>query len=136
LRLEPGEIEARLIEHPAIREAVVMVRDERLVAWYTVRAGIDAPSSGNLARACAGRLPEYMVPGAFVLDALPLTPNDKIDRKALPEPGAMPSSTAHTWRPRVKSKPRWRGSGARCSASNRSDGTTTSSNWAGTRCWR
>ncbi|MBI6946015.1 non-ribosomal peptide synthase/polyketide synthase [Pseudomonas koreensis] len=88
LRLEPGEIEARLIEHPAIREAVVMVRDERLVAWYTVRAGIDAPSLETLRGHVLERLPEYMVPGAFVLlDALPLTPNDKIDRKALPEPG-------------------------------------------------
>ena len=89
LRLEPGEIEARLIEHSAIREAVVMVRDERLVAWYTVRAGIDAPSLETLRAHVLERLPEYMVPGAFVrLDALPLTPNDKIDRKALPEPGA------------------------------------------------
>ncbi|MGP6459925.1 non-ribosomal peptide synthase/polyketide synthase [Pseudomonas parakoreensis] len=89
LRLEPGEIEARLIEHPAIRQAVVMVRDERLVAWYTVRAGIDAPSLETLRAHVLERLPEYMVPGAFVrLDALPLTPNDKIDRKALPEPGA------------------------------------------------
>ncbi|WP_440974850.1 non-ribosomal peptide synthase/polyketide synthase [Pseudomonas koreensis] len=89
LRLEPGEIEARLVEHPAIREAVVMVRDERLVAWYTVRSGVDAPSLESLRAHVLERLPEYMVPGAFVqLDALPLTPNDKIDRKALPEPGA------------------------------------------------
>jgi len=89
LRLEPGEIEARLIEHPAIRQAVVMVRDERLVAWYSLRAGIDAPSLETLRGHVLERLPEYMVPGAFVLlDALPLTPNDKIDRKALPEPGA------------------------------------------------
>ncbi|SNY23214.1 arthrofactin-type cyclic lipopeptide synthetase C [Pseudomonas sp. LAMO17WK12:I6] len=89
LRLEPGEIEARLIEHPAVRQAVVMVRDERLVAWYSLRAGIDAPSLETLRSHVLERLPEYMVPGAFVLlDALPLTPNDKIDRKALPEPGA------------------------------------------------
>ncbi|WP_095139605.1 non-ribosomal peptide synthetase [Pseudomonas sp. Irchel s3a10] len=89
LRLEPGEIEARLIEHPAIRQAVVMVRDERLVAWYTVRSGVEAPSLEALRAHVLERLPEYMVPGAFVLlDALPLTPNDKIDRKALPEPGA------------------------------------------------
>ncbi|WP_025109114.1 non-ribosomal peptide synthetase [Pseudomonas sp. H1h] len=89
LRLEPGEIEARLIEHPAIREAVVMVRDERLVVWYSVRSGVDEPSLETLRAHVLERLPEYMVPGAFVrLDALPLTPNDKIDRKALPEPGA------------------------------------------------
>ncbi|PKA73026.1 arthrofactin-type cyclic lipopeptide synthetase A [Pseudomonas baetica] len=89
LRLEPGEIEARLIEHPAVREAVVMVRDERLVAWYTVRAGIEAPSLEALRAQILAHLPEYMVPAAFVLlGALPLTPNGKIDRKALPEPGA------------------------------------------------
>ncbi|MFJ2709596.1 amino acid adenylation domain-containing protein [Pseudomonas sp. NPDC087346] len=89
LRLEPGEIEARLIEHPAVREALVLVRDERLVAWYTVRAGIAAPSLEVLRAHVLERLPEYMVPGAFVLlDALPLTPNDKVDRKALPAPGA------------------------------------------------
>ncbi|WP_435037097.1 non-ribosomal peptide synthase/polyketide synthase [Pseudomonas neuropathica] len=89
LRLEPGEIEARLIEHPALREVVVMVRDERLVAWYTVRAGVQAPGLEVLRAHVLQRLPEYMVPGAFVLlDALPLTPNDKVDRKALPEPGA------------------------------------------------
>ncbi|PTT89394.1 non-ribosomal peptide synthetase, partial [Pseudomonas sp. HMWF005] len=88
LRLEPGEIEARLIEHPALRDAVVMVRDERLVAWYTVRAGIETPGLEALRAHVLERLPEYMVPGAFVLlDALPLTPNDKVDRKALPEPG-------------------------------------------------
>ncbi len=137
LRLEPGEIEARLIEHSAIREAVVMVRDERLVAWYTVRAGIDAPSLETLRAHVLERLPEYMVPGAFVrLDALPLTPNDKIDRKALPEPGAdavinrpyvAPEGEVETTLARI-----W----ARCSASNRSVVTTTSSNWAGTRCWR
>ena len=89
LRLEPGEIEARLIEHPAVREAVIMVRDERLVAWYTVRGGVATPDLETLRAHMLERLPEYMVPGAFVLlDALPLTPNDKIDRKALPEPGA------------------------------------------------
>ncbi len=79
-----------MIEHPAIREAVVMVRDERLVAWYTVHSGVEAPSLEALRAHVLERLPEYMVPGAFVLlDALPLTPNDKIDRKALPEPGQM-----------------------------------------------
>ncbi|EZP30954.1 non-ribosomal peptide synthase/polyketide synthase [Pseudomonas sp. RIT288] len=89
LRLEPGEIESRLIEHPAIRQAVVMVRDERLVAWYTVRAGVEVPSLETLRAHVLERLPEYMVPAAFVLlDALPLMPNDKVDRKALPEPGA------------------------------------------------
>ncbi|MBH3408931.1 amino acid adenylation domain-containing protein [Pseudomonas glycinae] len=89
LRLEPGEIEARLIEHPAVREAVVLVRDERLVAYFTVREGFDVPRIETLRAHVLDRLPEYMVPGAYVkLDALPLTPNGKVDRKALPAPGA------------------------------------------------
>ncbi|MBV4477086.1 non-ribosomal peptide synthetase [Pseudomonas botevensis] len=88
LRLEPGEIEARLIEHPAVRQAVVLVRDERLVAYFTVRAGSDAPGIEALRAHVLERLPEFMAPGAYVkLDALPLTPNDKVDRKALPAPG-------------------------------------------------
>jgi arthrofactin-type cyclic lipopeptide synthetase A len=89
VRLELGEIEARLLEHPAIREAVVLVRDERLVAYYSVRAEQAAPTLEALRAHVLAQLPEFMVPGAYVmLAALPLTPNDKIDRKALPEPGA------------------------------------------------
>jgi arthrofactin-type cyclic lipopeptide synthetase A len=89
VRLELGEIEARLLEHPAIREAVVLVRDERLVAYYTLRAELAAPTLEALRAHVLAQLPEFMVPGAYVmLAALPLTPNDKIDRKALPEPGA------------------------------------------------
>ncbi|MCE0460638.1 non-ribosomal peptide synthetase [Pseudomonas uvaldensis] len=89
VRLEPGEIEARLIEHPALREAVVLLRDERLVAYYTVREGGEAPSIEALRAHLLERLPEHMVPGAYVLlDALPLTPNDKVDRQALPAPAA------------------------------------------------
>ncbi|WP_277758205.1 non-ribosomal peptide synthetase [Pseudomonas sp. A34-9] len=89
VRLELGEIEARLLEHPAIREAVVLVRDERLVAYYSVRAESPEPTLEALRKHVLAQLPEFMVPGAYVmLAALPLTPNDKIDRKALPEPGA------------------------------------------------
>jgi arthrofactin-type cyclic lipopeptide synthetase A len=89
VRLELGEIEARLLEHPAIREAVVLVRDERLVAYYSVRAESPEPTLEALRTHVLAQLPEFMVPGAYVmLAALPLTPNDKIDRKALPEPGA------------------------------------------------
>ncbi|MGY2438174.1 amino acid adenylation domain-containing protein [Pseudomonas sp. SDO52101_S400] len=96
LRLEPGEIEARLIEHPAVREAVVLVRDERLVAYFTVREGFDAPRIETLRAHVLERLPEYMAPGAYVkLDALPLTPNDKVDRKALPAPGAEAVLSRH-----------------------------------------
>ncbi len=86
VRLELGEIESRLAAHPALREVAVLIRDERLVAYFTVRA--EAPSLEALRAHVLAQLPEYMVPAAFVqLDALPLNPAGKLDRKALPEPG-------------------------------------------------
>ncbi len=89
LRLELGEIEARLIEHPALRTAVVLMRDERLVAYFTLRTGSEMPTAEALRAHITQRLPEYMAPGAFVpLDALPLSPNGKVDRQALPAPDA------------------------------------------------
>ncbi|MGH8368344.1 MAG: phosphopantetheine-binding protein, partial [Pseudomonas sp.] len=84
LRIELGEIQARLTEYPQVKEAAVLARDERLVAYYT-----GVPADIELLRAhLLARLPDFMVPAVFVhLDALPLSPNGKLDRKALPTPG-------------------------------------------------
>jgi len=87
-RIELGEIEARLAEHAAVHETVVVARDgevgdPRLVAYYV---GADAGAAALRAH-LAARLPEYMIPAAFVhMDALPVNPNGKLDRKALPAP--------------------------------------------------
>ncbi|SAK90671.1 non-ribosomal peptide synthetase [Caballeronia temeraria] len=83
-RIEPGEIEALLMQDDGVRSCAVAVRDRQLVAYVVPAPAFDAPS---LRAAVARRLPEYMVPSSFVvLDALPLTPNGKLDRKALPAP--------------------------------------------------
>ncbi|HEV2149997.1 MAG TPA: amino acid adenylation domain-containing protein [Longimicrobiaceae bacterium] len=90
-RIEPGEVEAVLLAHPGVREAVAMVRrdaagDARLVAYVVPAAGVAADPPELRAHA-ARHLPEHMLPAAVVvLDRLPLTPNGKTDRSALPEP--------------------------------------------------
>ena len=90
-RIELGEIEARLTEHEAVREAVVVARedrpgDKRLVAYYTSSPEHQV-SSSDIRTFLGEHLPEYMVPAVFVpLDEMPLSPNGKLDRKALPAP--------------------------------------------------
>ena len=89
-RIELGEIEAALTTHPQIQQAVVIATEEisgnkRLVAY--VVSEDESLSTNQLCEFLFSQLPEYMVPGVFViLDTLPLTPNGKIDRKALPAP--------------------------------------------------
>jgi len=96
-RIELGEIEAQLNRHPQIREAVVLARedrpgDRRLVAYLT--STDSAPNLEELRSQLKVLLPEYMVPSAFViLESLPLSPNGKLDRKALPEPEASSFSS-------------------------------------------
>jgi len=90
-RIELGEIETILDQHPAVREAVVIARedtpgDKRLVA-YMIPNQNQKLSSSELRDYVKQKLPEFMIPSHFVaLDAFPLTPNRKIDRKALPAP--------------------------------------------------
>jgi amino acid adenylation domain-containing protein/non-ribosomal peptide synthase protein (TIGR01720 family) len=91
VRVEPGEIEARLRDHPEVRQAVVIAREEaggeRALVAYVVPEGAEPPAPSELRSYLREWLPEVMVPSRFVpLQALPLTPNGKVDRRALPEP--------------------------------------------------
>ncbi|WP_063789068.1 amino acid adenylation domain-containing protein [Streptomyces sp. NRRL F-5755] len=103
-RIELGEIENALSGHPEIGQAVVAVREARpgepLLAGYLVPAeGAAVPEPGALRAYLAERVPEYMVPAAFVtLDALPLTPNGKVDRKVLPDPELRSRATGRAVR--------------------------------------
>ncbi len=88
-RIELGEVEAAMDGFAGIRQAVVMAREDmpgvvRLVGYYTASAAVD---EGALKAHLAAMMPDYMVPTAFMpLDTFPLTPNRKVDRKALPAP--------------------------------------------------
>ena len=99
-RVELGEIEAVLSQCAAVREAVVIARDDthsgkRLVA-YVIPADKAACTPQALKDFLKTRLPDYMLPAAFVtLDALPLTPNGKVDRRNLPSPDGAALLAAH-----------------------------------------
>jgi amino acid adenylation domain-containing protein len=92
-RVELGELEAVLLGHPAIEQAVVTVRDhspgDRRLAAYFVASAQEQLSEAELAGCLSAQLPAYMIPSWFVqLPALPLAPNGKVDRGALPAPDA------------------------------------------------
>jgi amino acid adenylation domain-containing protein len=101
-RIELGEIEAHLANHAAVQQAVAVVRedkpgDKRLVAYYVPRVSDGTPSA-DLRAYLKGLLPDYMVPSAIVsLESMPMTPNRKVNRAALPVPdmGAIGAEMSH-----------------------------------------
>jgi amino acid adenylation domain-containing protein len=101
-RVELGEIESVLKEHESIRQATVIARDDRpleraLVAYVLPVSGCTVDQS-ELRRHLKARLPEYMVPSAYVmLEALPTTPNGKLDKHALPPPELIQCATSHEY---------------------------------------
>jgi amino acid adenylation domain-containing protein len=99
-RVELGEIEAALLKHASIREALVIAREEGLnnkrLVGYVIAAAGSAPDTRELRKFLKHLLPEYMVPSDIVvLEEFPLTPNGKVDRKALPAPEPSASSGDH-----------------------------------------
>jgi len=109
MRIELGEVEARLMEHPAVREAVVMARedepgDKRLVAYYLAASNEAAEAEAlrpeQLRRHMAESLPEHMAPAAYVrMEAWPRTPSGKLDRRALLAPGKQAYVTSRGYEP-------------------------------------
>ncbi|HEV2147852.1 MAG TPA: non-ribosomal peptide synthetase, partial [Longimicrobiaceae bacterium] len=98
-RIEPGEVEAVLLAHPGVRSGAVAVRSDgdgrKMLAAYFVPEGAGGAGTEDLRAYFMERVPEYMVPAAFVLlEALPLTPNGKLDRRALPDPAPAAAASA------------------------------------------
>jgi amino acid adenylation domain-containing protein len=106
-RVETGEIEAVLLAHPSIRAAAVAARDDagdrRLIAWFA--ADDPSPRPAELRTHLRARLPEHMVPAAFVrMDALPLNANGKVDRRALPAPASHDTAASAYAAPRTETE--------------------------------
>ncbi|MEV0368830.1 amino acid adenylation domain-containing protein [Streptomyces sp. NPDC050636] len=91
-RIELNEVEAALASHPDVNDVVVLLRedrpgDKRLTAYFTYASGDEPPATSDLRRHISERLPYYMIPTGYVsLSRFPLTPNNKVDRNALPAP--------------------------------------------------
>ncbi|BAZ37908.1 amino acid adenylation domain protein [Calothrix sp. NIES-4101] len=101
-RIELGEIESLLEKHPQVRETVVIAREDipndRRITAYLVTHEHVTPSVNELREFLKEKLPEYMIPSAFIiLDTLPLTPNGKIDRRALPTPDNLRPTLTTTY---------------------------------------
>ncbi len=103
-RVELGEIRATLERHPSVGAAAVIVReapsgDKRLVAYFTASAAT-APSPAEVRLFLKQELPDHMVPGSFLLlERIPLTPNGKLDRQALPAPDDAPPDSSADYQP-------------------------------------
>ncbi|XSS61408.1 amino acid adenylation domain-containing protein [Pseudomonas sp. B11] len=96
LRIELGEIEARLLEHERVREAAVLAVDNQHLVGYLVLDGAGEDWREVLSVHLAAHLPDYMVPAQWVLlEQMPLSPNGKLDRKALPKPDKAQSAQAY-----------------------------------------
>ncbi|WP_107440867.1 non-ribosomal peptide synthetase [Streptomyces fodineus] len=98
LRIELGEIETALARHPGIRHTAVVTREdqpgEKRIVAYVVPSDGTAPGTDELRRELAAHLPDHMIPAAFVgLPELPVTPNGKLDRRALPAPDLATAGT-------------------------------------------
>ncbi len=135
-RIELGEIEARLQDAGEVREAVVVARDaasgKQLLGYVVAEDGADASGLLERLRERLQRdLPEYMVPAHLaLLPAMPLTPNGKIDRRRCRTSTSPPARP--TWRRAMSWSWPWLVSGRKCSVSQGSVCTTTSSNWVAT----
>ncbi|HEX5890086.1 MAG TPA: amino acid adenylation domain-containing protein, partial [Pyrinomonadaceae bacterium] len=102
-RIELGEVEAAMVQHEAVSECVVVVRDDahgnaRLVAYVVPEPAVQLPEASALRRYLADSLPAHMIPSVFVaLETFPLTPGGKVDRRALPPPSTMGNGTGSNY---------------------------------------
>ncbi len=96
IRIEPAEVEAVLVSHPTVAQAIVLVRgygrgDQRLLAFIVPASAAEGINAGALRRFLSGRLPSQYVPSSFTaIAAIPRTPNGKVDRERLPDPATAP----------------------------------------------